>query len=188
MKTKILRLLPFLLLLFVVCSCGKKEPKVLTVYFSHWGGTEILGNMIHEAVGGDLFVIETVTPYPAEGTHAAVQKHVDEGFLPPLKKKVENIKDYDIIFIGTPNWFGTLALPVKAFIQENNLDGKTIVPFATYGGSVADCLTDMVKMCPQSVALEGFAVSGDDAKGAKEDVKTKMEEWLKVILPDLKKQ
>ncbi|MCC8186137.1 MAG: hypothetical protein LIP08_01135 [Bacteroides sp.] len=87
MRTNFLSVLPLLLVAFTFCACTPEEPKVLTVYYSHWGGTEILANMIHASVGGDMFVIEPVTPYPAEGTHAAVQKHVDEGFLPPLKKR-----------------------------------------------------------------------------------------------------
>ncbi len=126
MRTKALSLLTFLFLVLTFCACSQKEPKILTVYYSHWGNTEMLADIIHNSVGGDVFVIEPVTPYPAEGTHAAVQKHVEEGFLPPLKKKVENIGSYDIVFIGTPKWFNTMALPVQAFLLENDLAGKTI--------------------------------------------------------------
>ncbi|MCD8080058.1 MAG: hypothetical protein LUF04_06490 [Bacteroides sp.] len=86
MRTKISSVLSLLLVACTFCACTSKEPRILTVYYSHWGGTEILANLIHTSVGGDIFVIEPVTPYPAEGTHAAAQKHVDEGFLPPLKK------------------------------------------------------------------------------------------------------
>jgi len=184
MRTKLLHVLPLLLFVFTLCACGAKEPKVLTVYYSHWGGTEILANMIHASVGGDIFMIEPVTPYPAEGTHAAVQKHVDEGYLLPLKKKVENMKSYDFIFIGTPNWFHTMALPVKTFLLENDLTGKKIVPFATYGGSAGDCLTDIVKMSPLSTPLEGFAASGDDVKNSGEAVRARVEEWLQTIRPE----
>ena len=183
MKTKWINLIAFAALLIVLGGCGKKEPKVLTVYYSHWGGTEILGNMIHEAVGGDVFVIEPVTPYPQEGTHDAVQAQLGAGELPELKGKVENLGSYDVILIGTPNWFNTMALPVKVFLQENNLAGKKVVPFATYGGSVGNALTDMAAMCPESTILTGFAISGDEAKGDKEAVKVRMEEWLNTITP-----
>jgi flavodoxin len=186
MKTKFFSLLAVATLCVLLCGCGKKEPKVLTVYFSHWGGTEILANMIHLSVGGDLFIIEPEVPYPAEGTHAAVQKQLDAGELPTLKKKVENLDAYDVVFIGTPNWFNTMALPVKVFLQENDLAGKKIVPFATYGGSVGETLTDVVKLCPQSTALTGFAVSGDEVKGDKEAVKVRVEEWLNTIKPEFR--
>lgn len=186
MKTKFLNLIFATALLIVLGSCAEKEPKVLTVYFSHWGGTEMLANMIHESVGGDLFIIEPETPYPAENTHAAVQKQLDEGELPALKKKIENPEAYDIIFIGTPNWFNTMSLPVKVFLQENNFTGKKIVPFATYGGSVGNTLTDIVEMCPQSTALTGFAISGDEVKGDAEAVKIRVQEWLNTITPEFK--
>lgn len=182
MRTKLFNLMAAVALLIILGGCGKKEPKVLTVYYSHWGGTEILANMIHESVGGDIFVIEPEIPYPAEGTHAAVQKQLDEGELPTLKKKVDNLDSYDVVFIGTPNWFNTMSLPVKVFLQESNLAGKKVVPFATYGGSVGECLTDIAKMCPQSTVMTGFAASGDDVKGNKEAVQVRMEEWLNVII------
>ncbi|MCD8080059.1 MAG: hypothetical protein LUF04_06495 [Bacteroides sp.] len=89
--------------------------------------------------------------------------------------------------MGTPNWFNTLALPVKTFLLENDLTGKKIVPFATYGGSVGDCLTDLVKMAPSSTALEGFAVSGDEVKKSAKEVRARMEEWLQTIIPEFKK-
>lgn len=187
MKMNFLKLMAVATLLMILSSCGEKEPKVLTVYYSHWGGTEILGNMIHESVGGDLFVIEPVEPYPAEGTHAAVQKQLDEGVLPALKKKVENLDSYDVVLIGSPNWFNTMALPVKVFLQENNLKGKKVIPFATYGGSVGETLTDIAKMCPESTILNGFAVSGDEAKGDKEALKMRMTEWLNTVTPEFKK-
>lgn len=186
MKTKFFNLLALAVLCVVLCGCTKKEPKVLTVYYSHWGGTEILANMIHQSVGGDLFVIEPEIPYPAEGTHAAVQKQLEDGVMPTLKKKVENLESYDVVFIGSPNWFNTMALPVKVFLQENDLSGKKIIPFATYGGSVGETLNDITKLCPQSTVLTGFAVSGDEAKGDKEALKVRMEEWLNTVTPQFK--
>lgn len=187
MKMKVFSLFAVSLFLFTLTSCAQKEPKVLTVYFSHWGGTKILAEMVHQAVGGDIYAIECVEPYPQEGTHAAAQKHIDAGVLPTLKGKVENLASYDVIFIGTPNWFSTMALPVKAFLTDNNLAGKTVVPFATFGGSVGEALNDIVKMCPQSTALEGFAVSGDDAKGKTEEVRTKVKEWAEKTMAVVKK-
>jgi len=186
MKMKAFKFMALAVLVAMLSSCGEKEPKVLTVYFSHWGGTEILANTIHESVGGDVFVITPETPYPAEGTHAAVQAQLDAGQLPKLAGKVENLASYDVIFIGSPNWFNTMALPVKVFLQENNLAGKKIVPFATFGGSVGETMNDIVKMCPQSTALTGFAVSGDEAKGDKEALKSKVDAWVTSIKPQFK--
>jgi flavodoxin len=155
-----------------------KELKVLTVYYSLWGNTDLLAGMIHNTAGGDIFLIEPAIPYPTDNAHAAAQKQIDEGVLPELKGKVENLESYDIIFIGTPNWFGSASLPVKAFLKENDLTGKTIVPFATFGGSVDNALTYIVEACPNSTVLEGFSASGDDVKNPEKNVEAKVKEWL----------
>ncbi|GHT16636.1 hypothetical protein FACS189426_24380 [Bacteroidia bacterium] len=163
-----------------------KEPKVLTVYYSLWGNTTLLANMIHNTVGGDIFLIETATPYPTDNAHAAAQKQIDEGVLPELKGKVEDLASYDIIFIGTPNWFGSTSLPVKAFLKENDLTGKTVIPFATFGGSVDNALAGIVEACPNSTVLEGFSVSGDDAKNPEKNVEAQVKTWIETLYLTLK--
>ncbi|MDR3185040.1 MAG: hypothetical protein LBT49_06525 [Prevotellaceae bacterium] len=165
------------LLFFSAGACATSEPKTLTVYYSLWGNTAILADLIHQAVGGDIFVIETEIPYPADKAHAAAQKDINEGILPALKNKVD-IVSYDIIFIGTPNWFGTVALPVQRFLKEYDLSGKTIVPFATFGGNVDKCLTDIVAAAPGATLLEGFSISGDDVKNPEKDAKQQVLDWL----------
>jgi flavodoxin len=177
MKKLVILMITGVVLFFSAGACAPSEPKVLTVYYSLWGNTAILADLIHQSVGGDVFVIETETPYPTGGAHAAAQKDIDAGILPALKNKVD-IASYDIIFIGTPNWFGTVALPVKSFLKEYDLSGKTIVPFATYGGSVDKCLTEIVAAAPGATALEGFSISGDDVKNPEKNAKQQVIDWL----------
>ncbi|MDR1405886.1 MAG: hypothetical protein LBI89_01605 [Prevotellaceae bacterium] len=175
------------LFFFSVNACAPNEPKVLTVYYSLWGNTTILADLIHQSAGGDIFLIETEVPYPASEAHAAAQRDIDAGILPALKNKVD-IASYDIIFIGTPNWFGTVALPVKSFLKEYDLSGKTIVPFATYGGSVDKCLTEIVAACPGATALEGFSISGDDVKNPEKNARQQVIDWLtKINIKGIKK-
>lgn len=190
MKTKVFSILAAMVLLFSMSSCGNRAnkqqeapapKKVLVAYYSLWGNTEKLATLIHDSIGGDVFVIEPETPYPAEDTHAYVQKQLDEGVMPVLKAKVENLEQYDVVFVGTPNWFSTMALPVKVFLQENDLSGKSVVPFVTYGGGEGNCLADIAALCPNSTILEGFAVSGDDVKGKTEEVAANVGAWLKKI-------
>lgn len=176
MKKWIILILTGAALFFSAGACSSGEPKTLTVYYSLWGNTAILADVIHQVAGGDVFVIETETPYPADAAHAAAQKDIDGGILPVLKNKVD-IAAYDIIFIGTPNWFGTVALPVKSFLKEYDLSGKTIVPFATFGGSADNCLADIVAAAPGAKALEGFAISGDDVKNPDKNVKQQVIDW-----------
>ncbi|MDR0738124.1 MAG: flavodoxin family protein [Prevotellaceae bacterium] len=177
MKKLVILITTCLVLFFSAGACSSGEPKALTVYYSLWGNTAILADLIHQTAGGDVFVIETETPYPADAAHAAAQKHIDEGVLPALKNKVD-IASYDIIFIGTPNWFGTVALPVKSFLKEYDLSGKTIVPFATFGGSADNCLIDIVAAASGATALEGFSISGDDVKNPEKNAKQQVIDWL----------
>jgi flavodoxin len=178
MKKLVILIVTGALLFLSTGACSSSsEPKVLTVYYSLWGNTAILADLIHQSAGGDVFVIETETPYPASAAHAAAQKDIDAGILPALKNKVD-ISSYDIIFIGTPNWFGTVALPVKSFLKEYDLSGKTIVPFATFGGSVDNCLTEIVAAASGATSLEGFSISGDDVKNPEKDAKKQVIDWL----------
>ncbi len=111
--------------------------KILVVYFSYSGNTREIANQIHESVGGDIFEIQTVDPYPSN--YDAVVKQAKQekewGYKPALKTKIENIESYDVIFIGSPIWWGTIPQPVVTFLSEYNLSGKTIVPFCTHAGS-----------------------------------------------------
>lgn len=188
MRTKLFSAIAMVILLFTLGSCGSKTnkaevegPKVLIAYFSQGGNTKALATLIHDSIGGDLFVIEAETPYPSEDTHAAVQKQIDEGVLPTLKGNVENLDSYDIIFIGTPNWFSSMALPVKVFLQENNLEGKKVVPFATFGGGLGECLNDIAALCPKATIIEGFSVSGDDIKNKPNEVRDNVNIWLNTV-------
>jgi flavodoxin len=85
---------------------------------------------------------------------------------------------YDVIFLGYPNWYGTMPMPVFTFLEEYNLSGKTIVPFCTHEGSgLGRSVTDIRKMCPQSTVLEGLAIRGSDVKDAQNEVTG----WLRDI-------
>ena len=95
-----------------------------------------------------------------------------------MKTKAENIKSYDLIFIGYPIWCGTFPAPVKTFLSEYDLSGKTIAPFCTHGsGGLGRSVTDISKLCPKSTLLDSFAILGADVKTAQNEVS----EWLRKI-------
>ncbi|MDL2297229.1 NAD(P)H-dependent oxidoreductase, partial [Bacteroidales bacterium OttesenSCG-928-E04] len=108
------------------------EKKILVVYYSWSEGknTETVARFIQKNTGGDIFEIIPVNDYPDDYQACVDQakKEINEGFKPALKTKVENIESYDIIFIGTPNWWSTMAPPVATFLSEHNLKGKTVIP------------------------------------------------------------
>ena len=147
--------------------------KILVAYFSHSGNTREIANQIHENVGGSIFEIVTVNPYPSNYDEVVKQakQEQESGYKPTLKTKIENIESYDVIFIGYPNWCGTIPRLVAAFLSEYHFSGKTIVPFCTHeGSSLGRSITDSNKLCPQSTMLDCLAVRGRNVKNAQNEV------------------
>lgn len=157
----------------------QSSSKILVVYFSHTGNTKALGQQIRENVGGDVFEIEPVTPYPSETAEIRGRANTEKesSQFPPIKGKVQNINAYDIIFIGTPTWMGSYAVPISSFVAEHNLAGKTVVPFVTYNSNAGNSLEDMTKLFSSSKTLEGLSVKGTEVNESKQQVT----EWLNKI-------
>src|SRR5690606_37859310 len=109
--------------------------KILIVYLSRTNNTKAVAEMIHENVGGRLVALELKTPYPEnyKATVDQVARENETGFLPALKTTIDNIKKYDIVFIGFPTWGMQLPPPMKSFLKHHDLSGKMIVPFNTNG-------------------------------------------------------
>ncbi len=156
------------------------KKNILVVFFSQTGNTKIIANEIHESVGGDIFQIKTVKPYPTNYNTLVDQakKEQDENSRPKLAAKANNINSYDTVFIGYPDWWHTMPMPVFSFLEQNNLSGKTIVPFCTHEGSgFGQSLEDIKKIYPKLTILQGLAVRAKDTKNAKKDVS----DWLHKI-------
>jgi len=137
--------------------------KVLIVYLSRTNNTKAVAEMIQKNMGGKLVALELVTPYP-EDYKTTVQQVVREnesGYLPPLKTKIDNIQQYDIVFVGFPTWGMKLPPPMKSFLKDNDLSGKTVIPFNTNGGyGIGSCFQTVEEMCSKSRVLEGFSIGG----------------------------
>lgn len=124
--------------------------KMLIVYYS-WsnGNTKRIAEQLQTATGADIVRIETVQPY--QGTHNAVvrqgQDEVNTGYEPPIRPTPYDVQDYDIIAVGTPTWWYTMAPAVKTFLHSNSWHGKTVVPFMTNGGWPGTVLRDMRAVC-----------------------------------------
>ena len=102
-----------------------------------FGNTQYIASLIQQATDGDLFLIETAEKYPVDydETDALGQKENRERSRPALASHVDNLDDYDRIFLGFPNWYYDMPMAVYAFLEEYDLSGKTIIPFVTSGGS-----------------------------------------------------
>ncbi len=141
------------------------------------GNTEVLARMIQAEVGGDLFLIETESTYPVsyDETIDVGQQEQSEGARPALVSQVENLDQYDIVFLGFPNWWGDMPMAVYTFLEEYDLSGKTIVPFVTSGGSgFSGTQSTIADLEPQATVLDGLSVRDSAAANAQEDVTS----WL----------
>jgi flavodoxin len=137
------------------------------------GNTEVVAKMIQEMTGGDLWHIEVVNSYPADYTETTevAQQELHTNARPKLTRHLESMASYDVIFLGHPNWWGTMPMPVFSFLEEYDFAGKTIAPFCTHEGSgQGRSLTDIRKMCPRSTVFEGLAIRGGEVKKAQNEV------------------
>jgi flavodoxin len=149
----------------------------LIVYYSLFKSTESLALEIAVQTGGTLRELIPDKNYSFEYNTAAkeVRNQVSRGFCPKLISGNEPIDDYQTIFIGSPNWFKTLAPPVMSFLRQHNLTGKTIIPFCTHGGGgFGQIENDIAKECSKSIILPGIAANGTVTS---EEVTN----WLKTI-------
>jgi flavodoxin len=153
---------------------------ILIAYFTWSGNTRAVAQLIHQEVGGTLFEIQPEVSYPTSYSVVLKQakKEIQEGYRPVLRFKLESCQPYEVIFVGSPNWWGTIAPPVTAFLAECDLSGKTLVPFITHGGGgEGRTIEDIKKLCPQAKILEGLAIYKSEAKHAQ----TRISAWLRRI-------
>ena len=156
---------------------GIQGRKTLIIYYSRSGHTREAAKKIQAQTGGDLLEIETAAPYPREYADVVQQakQEIEGDYKPELKTKVENIASYDVVFIGSPIWWGTIAPPVASFLAKNDLAGKTVVPFVTHAGSgLAQSVGDIKKLAPAAKVLDGLAIEGSKVNEANE----KIASWL----------
>lgn len=159
---------------------GAGGNKILIAYFSHSGNTREIANQIHKRVGGDIFEIQAIQSYPLDYDAVVAQAKQEQqaGARPKLKTRVKNIGSYQTVFVGYPNWWGTMPMPLFTFLAEYHFSGKTIVPFCTHeGSSLGESVEDLKELCPQSTVLEGLAVRGRDVRKAQNEVSR----WLRKI-------
>jgi flavodoxin len=158
----------------------KKLADFLIAYYSHSGNTQKIAEQIKELVGGTVFRIEPVEKYPRSYQEVLkVSKiEIENGIRPPLKEKVENFERFETIFVGSPNWYSTIAPPVTTFLSEHDLSGKCVIPFVTHGGGgVAHCIIDIKKLIGNATMLEGFVISGYRTARVKQEIQN----WLTQI-------
>ena len=169
------------------------ERKVLIVYLSRTNNTKALAEIIHKSVGGTLVALELERPYPADYTATVhqVARENETGYLPPLKTRIDRIEQYDVVFLGFPTWGMQLPPPMRSFLRQYRLEGKTVVPFNTNAGyGEGDSFRTVRELCPVSTVLEGFVTRGGVERDGQylvikerraEEAREEVESWLKKI-------
>jgi flavodoxin len=177
----------------IVENPQEASDKILIVYLSRTKNTKAVAEMIKEHVGGTLIELELVTPYPEDyrAIVAQVAKENETGFLPPLKTKITDLDQYEVVFLGFPTWGMQLPPPMKSFLHENDLSGKTVIPFNTNAGyGIGSSFETVKELCPRSRVLEGFSTKGGVERdgilfvmeGEKEiEVREAVRKWLEKI-------
>lgn len=137
------------------------------------GNTERVAEFVQQAVGGDLFEIETVRDY-ADDYYACCNEakaELNENARPEIKRLIDSLDGYDTIFVGYPNWWGTCPMCVFTFLEHYNLAGKRIVPFCTNEGSgMGSSERDLRRACAGATVERGLSVTGNRAAQSQDEV------------------
>lgn len=142
-----------------------------------YGNTEYVARLIAEAAGGDLFAIETEKKYPSPHKplidEAKREQQANE--RPRLTTHIKNLKEYDVVFVGYPNWWYDMPMAIYSFFDEYDFDGKTVIPFVTHGGSRFSQSVETIRGLEKNAkVIEGPAIPGRSVGESRSTVTT----WL----------
>ena len=184
------KILTSILVLFIISTTGfgiykaaasidkgfiMKDKKVLIAYYSYSGNTKSVAKKIQSLTGADLFEIKPLKEYSKNYNEVVSLAQIEkQNNIKPELVNNGDVSNYDVIFIGTPVWWYTMASPVRTFLSNNNFDGKIIMPFCTHGGGGASSTyIDMKKLAPKAKFTDGYTSYENSAKI--EDIKN----WIK---------
>ena len=139
----------------------EKTNRLLVLYYSENGTTKAVAEELQKQLGADIEAIEAVEPYSGDfqATIERCNKERESGQTPALKALQSNIADYDTIYLGYPVWFGTYAMPIATLVKEQDFEGKTIIPFCTFGsGGLNTSTANLEKALPKAKILKGYGV------------------------------
>lgn len=143
------------------------------------GNTEVIAEYIQELDGADLFKVEPANPYPDDYMKCidVAKEEQQHDARPEIKETLTDISQYDTIYIGFPNWWGTLPMPMFTQLEQLDFTDKVVKPFVTHEGSgFASSQKDLDKLCPGCVMKKGLSISGANVGSAKDIVKAWIEE------------
>ncbi len=166
--------------------------KILVAYFSRTGdnyevgniekgNTSIMAEMVAEKTGGTLFEIKPVKEYPAaykECTDVAKQEQA-ENARPEIANKIENLNEYDVIFLGYPIWWSDFPMIIYTFLEQNDFNGKTIIPFCTSAGEYMTGKEINIPQIAKGAAIaQGLGMKGKECQENPNYVREQVNFWI----------
>lgn len=146
------------------------------------GNTEVVAQKIERLTGGDMYRIDTVKKYPVDYTACTevAQRELRENARPKLVDKVDDMEQYDLVFLGYPNWWGTMPMAVHTFLESYDFTDKTVVPFCTHEGSgMGHSIADIRRLAPGAKVSDGVAIRGSNVARSDEEVRKLVEQIKK---------
>ena len=142
------------------------------------GNTEVAAGMIQELTGADLFQIEPVQAYSKQYNACIAEAQADQrrDARPEVKRYPDSLDGYDMVYLGYPNYWGTMPMCVFTFLEHFDFTGKTILPFCTHEGSgMGRSVEDIKRLCPGATVEKGLALHGGSVQSAGPAI----EQWLR---------
>ena len=165
-------------------SVGVTDPDSASAAYAGYiekGNTRIVAETIVGLIGGDLFHITTVDPYPDDYASmlTRAREELDADARPALAGELPNLDDYDVIMIGYPIWHGATPRPVLTFLESGDLAGKRLIPFNTHEGSgQGGTVSEIAAAAPGAELLEGIAIRGKTAQEDAGQTREMLTDWL----------
>ena len=187
---KLCILLTLLVSVLMLAGCGGtaqksdapaniKAQKSLVIYYSWSGTTQRLAQKIADYTKSDIAESHPLKAYPADYNDVAEQakKEIETGFHPEIRDDLPNLKDYDVIYIGTPTWWYHMAPPLATYLEKHGaeLAGKKIMPFCTNGGQEGSTLDDIAKAAPKATVGAGLSMPGGQVDSSGETI----QKWVR---------
>ena len=177
----------------IAALAEQSETDILVVYFSRTGeqyevgvidkgNTAIVADMIVEATGADAFEIlpaEDYYPLTYDELTDVAQQELRDNARPEIAGEIPDLSQYNTIFIGAPVWWGDWPMIMYTFFENNDFDGKQLIPFSTHAGSgLSGFDRSLASVCPESEVLSGLAIRGRDTQNDPEGVRSSVNSWL----------
>jgi flavodoxin len=153
--------------------------KSIVVYYTLSGRAKRMAEIIASQTGADMLEVLPETPYTQNYNMVAAQAkdEIRREYHPPFQKAKCDLSLYDVIYIGTPIWWGTMAPPIATFLSENDFSGKTIMPFTTHGGGGKGHLDrDIAKMCSGVKVMDMYTAYEGGGRSAEGEIAA----WIKL--------